>query len=54
MKESMNYGLDYILVDKCKELFGLRHMNMRGLDCDQGQVKIDPKGISYVGNVKIW
>ena len=53
MKESMNYGLDYILVDKCKELFGLRHMNMRRIKSDQGQVKIDPKGKSYVGNVKI-
>lgn len=53
MKESMNYGLDYILVDKCKELFGLRHMNMRRIKSDEGQVKIDPKGKSYVGNVKI-
>lgn len=53
MKESMNYGLDYILVDKCKELFGLNHMNMRRIKSDQGQVKIDPKGKSYVGNVKI-
>ena len=53
MKESMNYGLDYILVDKCKELFGLRDMNMRRIKSDQGQVKIDPKGKSYVGNVKI-
>ena len=53
MKESMNYGLDYILVDKCKELFGLRNMNMRRIKSNEGQVKIDPKGKSYVGNVKI-
>ena len=53
MKESMNYGLDYILVDKCKELFDLRHMNMQRIKSDQGQVKIDPKGKSYVGNVQI-
>lgn len=53
MKESMNYGLDYILVDKCKEMFDLRHMNMRRIKSDQGQVKIDPKGKSYVGNVQI-
>ena len=53
MKESMNYGLDYILVDKCKELFGLRDMNMRRIKSGEGQIKIDPKGKSYVGNVKI-
>lgn len=53
MKESMNYGLDYILVDKCKVLFGLQDMNMRRIKSDQGQMKVDPKGKSYVGNVKI-
>ena len=53
MKESMNYGLDYILVDKCKELFGLRHMNMQRIKSNEGQMKVDPKGKSYVGNVKI-
>ena len=41
MKESMNYGLDYILVDKCKELFGLQYMNMRRIKSDEGQIKID-------------
>ena len=33
-----------LLVDKCKELFGLNHTNMRRIKSDQGQVKIDPKG----------
>ena len=53
MKESMNYGLDYILIDKCKPLFGLRDMNMKRIKSNQGQVKIDPTKISYVRNVKI-
>jgi len=53
MKESMNYGLDYILIDKCKSLFGLRDMNMKRIKSNQGQLKIDPTKISYVRNVKI-
>lgn len=53
MRESMNYGLDYILIDKCKPLFGLRDMNMKRIKSNQGQVKIDPTKISYVNNVKI-
>lgn len=53
MKESMNYGLDYILIDKCKPLFGLRDMNMKRIKSNQGQLKIDPTKISYVNNVKI-
>ena len=53
MRESMNYGLDYILIDKCKPLFGLRDMNMKRIKSNQGQVKLDPKKISYVGNVTI-
>ena len=50
MKESMNYGLDYILIDKCKPLFGLRDMNMKRIKSNQGQLKIDPTKISYVNN----
>ena len=53
MRESMNYGLDYILIDKCKPLFGLRDMNMKRIKSNQGQVKLDPTKISYVNNVKI-
>ena len=53
MKESMNYGLDYMLVDKCKSLFNLRDMNMRRIQSNRGQVKKDPSRISFVGNVEI-
>jgi len=53
MKESMNFGLDYILIDKCKEVFGLTHMNMRRIKSNAGQLKIDPTKKSYVNNVKI-
>lgn len=53
MKESMNYGLDYMLVDKCKSLFNLRDMNMRRIQSNRGQVKKDTSRISFVGNVEI-
>jgi len=53
MRESMNYGKDYILIDKCKKVFGLQDMNMVRILSDKGQLKIDPKGKSYVNNVKI-
>jgi len=53
MRESMNYGRDYILIDKCKKVFGLQDMNMVRILSDKGQLKIDPKGRSYVNNVKV-
>jgi hypothetical protein len=53
MGQSMNYGLDYILVDACKGVFGLRHMNMIRIKSNQGQLKVDPSKKSYVNNVKI-
>ncbi len=53
MKESMNYGKDYILVDKCKKVFGLHDMNMIRIVSNHGQLKIEPKGKSYVNNVMI-
>jgi hypothetical protein len=53
MGQSMNYGKDYILVDACKGVFGLRHMNMIRIKSNQGQLKVDPSKKSYVNNVKI-
>ncbi len=53
MKESMNYGRDYILIDKCKEFFGLKDMNMKRIKSNQGQLKINTSKLSYVRNVKI-
>jgi len=53
MGQSMNYGKDYILVDACKGIFGLRHMNMIRIKSNQGQLKVDPTKKSYVNNVKI-
>ena len=43
MGESMNFGLDYILIDKCKKYFGLKDMNMKRIKSNKGQLKIDPK-----------
>ena len=53
MGQSMNYGKDYILIDKCKEVFGLRNMNMIRIQSNKGQLKVDPSKKSYVNNVKI-
>lgn len=53
MRESMNYGKDYILIDQCKRLFGLRDMNMKRIKSNKGQLKIDPSKKSFVNNVKI-
>jgi hypothetical protein len=53
MGKSMNYGLDYIVVDKCKKLFGLKDMNMKRIKSNKGLVKINVKGKSYVNNCKI-
>jgi len=49
----MNYGLDYVVVDKCKELFKLKCMNMKRIKCNKGLVKNDVKGKSYVNNCRI-
>jgi len=53
MGKSMDYGLDYIVVDKCKKLFGLKDMNMKRIKSNKGLVKINVKGKSYVNNCKI-
>lgn len=53
MKKSMNYGLDYILIDKCKPLFQLQDMNMKRIKSNRGQLKLDPTKKSFVGNVII-
>lgn len=53
MRESMNFGADYLIVDQCKEIFGLSHMNMRRIVSDKGLVKVDPKTHSYVNNCEI-
>ena len=53
MKKSMNYGIDYIVVDKCKRLFGLKDMNMKRIKCNKSLVKLDNMNKSYVNNCKI-
>jgi len=53
MGKSMNYGLDYVVVDKCKKIFGLKDMNMSRIKCNKGLVKINVKSKSYVNNCKI-
>ena len=53
MRESMNYGKDYILIDTCKKAFGLQDMNMVRILSDKGQLKIDTTSKSYVNNVQI-
>ena len=53
MGNSMNYGKDHLLVDRCKKFFGLKDMNMRRIRSDKGQIKIDKSKLSYVNNVQI-
>ena len=53
MRESMNYGKDYLLADRCKKLFSMKDMNMRRIKSDRGQLKIDKSKKSYVNNVQI-
>jgi len=53
MGKSMNYGKDYIIVDECKKLVGLKDMNMKRIKSNKGLVKKDKKKRSYVNNCKI-
>ena len=53
MKESMNYGRDYIVLDKCKKYFKLKRMNMKLIVSNKGLEKIDPNHKSFVNNWKI-
>ena len=53
MRESMNYGKDAMVIDRCKSLFGLTDTNMRRIRSDHGQVKKDNSLKSFVNNVKI-
>ena len=47
---SMNYGADYITVDKAKSLFGLRDMNMERVVCDREIVRKDKAIKTFVKN----
>ena len=53
MDKNMNYGLDYMIIDKCKHIFGLNHMNMIQIKSNKGLVKIDKTSKTYVDNNKI-
>ena len=50
MGESMNYGLDYIFMDKCKTYFDLWDMNMKRIICDKKLVRKDTKIKTFVNN----
>jgi len=50
MGKSMNYGRDYICVDKCKTYFDLWDMNMRRIVSDKKIVRRNPKINSFVNN----
>lgn len=53
MTKILNYGKDYIVIDKCKKLVGLNDLNMKRFKCNKGLVKIDSKKRTYVNNNKI-
>jgi len=47
---SMNYGSDYIIVDKAKSLFGLRDMKMKIVACDYAIARKDKAIKTFVKN----
>ena len=47
---SMNYGSDYIIVDKAKHLFGLSDMNMERVICDREISRKDREIKTFVKN----
>lgn len=53
VNKKMNYGKDYLVIDKCKHLFGLNDMNMDIIKSNKGLVKKDPKINRYIDNCKI-
>ena len=53
MKKSMNFGKDYLVVDRCKSVFGLRDMNMKRIRSNRSLVKRDKSKVSYVNNCEI-
>ncbi len=50
MGKSMNYGADYMIIDKAKRLFGLRDMEMKRVTMNRRLDRKDKKNRSYVGN----
>ena len=50
MSESMNYGRDYIFMDKCKKYFDLWDMKMQRIICDKKLVRKDIKIKTFVNN----
>jgi hypothetical protein len=51
--KSLNYGRDYILVDKCKEMFGLIDLKMVRIKSNKGILRIDDSKKNYKDNSKI-
>ena len=50
MGKSMNYGKDYVIIDRAKSAFGLQSMNMTLIQSDKGFGKCDPSKKSFVDN----
>lgn len=53
MPKSLNFGRDYIFVDKCKKLFGLIDLDINRIKCNKGLVRIDNKIKNYKNNSEI-
>lgn len=50
MNEGFNYGRDCLIVDECKELFGLTKIGIERVRCDKIMRKIDKKKSSWLEN----
>ena len=53
VSKKMNYGKDYLIMDKCKKYFGLNDMNMKIIKSNKGLVKINTELNRYANNCKI-
>lgn len=53
MRESFNYGVDCVVVDEFKDLFGIRKMNSYRVASDARVTRIDPKESLWENNMKI-
>ena len=49
-RKSMNYNVDYDMVDKCKEIFGLNHIGMRRIKSDRVVERINKKQKAWENN----
>ena len=53
VNKRINYGIDYLVIDKCKQIFGLNDMNINIINSNKGLIKKNTKINKYANNCKI-